>query len=203
MPSYSIDGIVPVVDLAAFVHDTAVLIGDVHIGPGCYVGPGASIRGDFGRIVLEKGSNLQDNCIMHGYPGPDTVIREGGHVGHGAVLHGCVIGRDALIGMNSVVMDGAVIGESAFVAAMCFVKAGFDVPARSLVAGVPGKVLRELSDEEIAWKREGTLDYQELTRRCLATLQEVAPLEAPEPDRPKLAVGVAAPLYATKKKLEP
>jgi phenylacetic acid degradation protein len=198
MPSYSIDGLVPVVDPSAFVHDTAVLIGDVHIGSGCYVGPGASIRGDFGRIVLEKGSNLQDNCVMHGFPGPDTVIGEDGHVGHGAVLHGCVIGRDALIGMNSVVMDGAVVGQSAFVAAMCFVKAGFEVPARTIVAGIPGKVLRELSDEEIAWKREGTHDYQELTRRCRESLVEVTPLDAIEPERPSLNVGTAVPLYTTR-----
>ncbi len=199
MPCYSIDGFVPVVDASAFVHDTAVLIGDVIVGPGCYVGPGASIRGDFGRIVLEKGSNLQDNCVMHGFPGPDTVIGEDGHVGHGAVLHGCVIGRDALIGMNAVIMDGAVIGESAFVAAMCFVKAGFKVPPRTIVAGLPGKVLRDLTDDEIAWKREGTIDYQQLTRRCLDTLTEVASLGEPEPDRGKMAVGTAEPLYTTRK----
>jgi phenylacetic acid degradation protein len=165
MPAYTIDGLVPVVDPSAFVHPMAVLIGDVIVGPGCYVAPGASLRGDFGRIILEEGSNLQDNCVMHGFPGTDTVIERDGHVGHGAVLHGCTIRRNALIGMNAAIMDGAVIGESAFVAAMCFIKAGFEVPARSVVAGIPGKVLRELTEDEIAWKEAGTRDYQELTRR--------------------------------------
>ena len=137
---YSIDGVIPVVHREAFVHPTAVLIGDVIIGPGCYVGPCASLRGDFGRLILERGANLQDSCVMHGFPHTDTVIEEDGHIGHGAILHGCTIKRDALVGMNAVVMDGAVIGESAMVAAMAFVRAGFAVPARSLAAGIPAKI---------------------------------------------------------------
>lgn len=185
---YAFRGLVPVIDPTAFVHPTAVLIGDAIVGPGCYVGPGASLRGDFGRIVLERGSNLQDNCIMHAFPGLDCVIEEDGHVGHGAVLHGCRIARDGMVGMNSVVMDGAVVGQSAFVAAMAFVKAGFQVPPRTLAAGIPAKLLRELSDEEIAWKREGTQAYQQLTRHCHATLVEAEPLRAPEPERPTLPV---------------
>lgn len=185
---YAFRGLVPVIDPTAFVHPTAVLIGDAIVGPGCYVGPGASLRGDFGRIVLERGSNLQDNCIMHAFPGLDCVIEEEGHVGHGAVLHGCRIARDGMVGMNSVVMDGAVVGQSAFVAAMAFVKAGFQVPPRTLAAGIPAKLLRDLSDEEIAWKREGTRAYQQLTRHCHATLVEAEPLNAPEPDRPTLPV---------------
>jgi len=108
---YSIDGVIPVVHHEAFVHPTAVLIGDVIIGPGCYVGPCASLRGDFGRLILKRGANLQDSCVMHGFPHTDTVIEEDGHIGHGAILHGCTIKRDALVGMNAVVMDGAVIGE--------------------------------------------------------------------------------------------
>ena len=136
---YSIDGVIPVVHPEAFVHPTAVLIGDVIIGPGCYVGPCASLRGDFGRLILERGSNIQDGCVMHGFPNTDTVIEEDGHIGHGAILHGCRIGRDALVGMNAVVMDGAIIGESAMVAAMAFVRAGFEVPPRSLAAGIPGQ----------------------------------------------------------------
>ena len=115
---YSIDGVIPVIDPTAFVHPTAILIGDVIVGPGCYVGPAASLRGDFGRLILRRGANLQDTCVMHGFPGTDTVIEEDGHVGHGAVLHGCTIRRDALVGMNAVIMDGAVVGESAIVAAM-------------------------------------------------------------------------------------
>lgn len=147
---YAIDGIVPVVDPSSFVHPTAVLIGDVIVGPGCYIGPSASLRGDFGRLVMQAGGNLQDNCVVHGFPGTDTVMEEDAHIGHGAVLHGCTVKRNALVGMNAVVMDGAVIGESAFVAAMAFVKAGFAVPARTLVAGIPAKIVRQLSDEEIA-----------------------------------------------------
>jgi len=117
MPCYEIDGLVPVIDPSAYVHPTAVLIGDVIVGPRCYVGPAASLRGDFGRLVLHEGSNLQDTCVMHGFPSSDTVVAPDGHIGHGAVLHGCVIERNALVGMNAVVMDEAVIGESSIVAA--------------------------------------------------------------------------------------
>src|SRR5690242_15668908 len=134
---FAIDGMVPVIDPAAFVHPTAVLTGDVIVGPNCYVGPCCSLRGDLGRLVLETGCNIQDNCTMHGFPGTDTVIEADGHVGHGAVIHGARVGRNALVGMNAVAMDGAVIGESAIVAAMAFVKAGFEVAPRTLVAGIP------------------------------------------------------------------
>ncbi|HEX6012699.1 MAG TPA: phenylacetic acid degradation protein PaaY, partial [Geminicoccaceae bacterium] len=120
---YAIEGIAPVVHPTAFVHPTAVLIGDVIVGPRCYVGPVASLRGDFGRLILGEGANLQDTCVMHGFPNTDTVVEEDGHIGHGAVLHGCRIGRNVLVGMNAVVMDGAEIGESSIVAAMAFVRA--------------------------------------------------------------------------------
>src|SRR5512137_1338826 len=173
---YEIDGAIPVVDPAAFVHPTAVLVGDVIVGPGCYVGPAASLRGDFGRLELRAGSNVQDTCVLHGFPGTGTIVEEDGHIGHGAVLHGCIVQRNALVGMNAVVNDNAVIGESAIVAAMAFVRAGMVVPPRMLVAGVPAKVLRSLTETEIAWKLEGTQGYQELTKRCLATMRPVAPL---------------------------
>jgi len=195
---YSIDGVIPVVHREAFVHPTAVLIGDVIIGPGCYVGPCASLRGDFGRLILERGANLQDSCVMHGFPHTDTVIEEDGHVGHGAILHGCTIKRDALVGMNAVVMDGAVIGESAMVAAMAFVRAGFAVPARTLAAGIPAKILRPLTDQDIAWKREGTADYQRLVLRSQRSLKEVQPLSEIEPDRPRVDGGAGIPLYLQK-----
>jgi phenylacetic acid degradation protein len=187
MPAYSFDGLVPIVDSGAFVHPTAVLIGDVTIGAGCYVGPGASLRGDFGRIVLEKGSNVQDNCIMHSFPSFESRVEENGHIGHGAVLHGCIVRRDALVGMNSVLMDGAIVGEASFVAAMSFVKAKFEIPARTLVAGIPAKIVRELTDQEIAWKAQGTAEYQELARVSLATLTECAPLSTAEPGRQRRA----------------
>jgi phenylacetic acid degradation protein len=192
---YAIDGFVPVIDPSAFVHPTAVLTGDVIIGPGCYVGPCASLRGDFGRLVLEAGANIQDSCIMHGFPDADTVIEADGHIGHGAIVHGARIRRNALVGMNAVVMDGAVIGESAIVAAMAFVKAAFEVPARHLAAGMPAKVVRELTAEEIAWKRSATGEYQELTRRCLASLVEAVPLAAPEPGRGRIAAGRTPPKH--------
>jgi phenylacetic acid degradation protein len=185
---YAIEGVIPVIDPSAFVHPTAVLIGDVIIGPGCYVGPNAVLRGDFGRLVMEAGSNLQDTCVVHGFPGSDTVIEVDGHVGHGAVIHGARIGRNALVGMNAVVMDGAVVGESSIVAAMAFVKTGMQVPPKSLVLGAPAKVVRQLSDDEIAWKRKGTLEYQHLAVQCLQEMQEVAPLTAVEPDRRRLRI---------------
>jgi phenylacetic acid degradation protein len=196
---YAIDGMVPVVDPSSFVHPTAVLIGDVIIGANCYVGPGAAMRGDFGRLVMQDGSNLQDNCVVHGFPDTDTVLEVDAHIGHGAILHGCTIKRDALVGMNAVVMDGAVVGECAIVAAMAFVKAGFVVPPRTLVAGIPAKILREVTDKEIEWKRGGTRDYQNLTKRSLATLVECDALAAPEPDRKRLSLkGISEPLYKTR-----
>ena len=197
---YAIDGIVPVVDPTAYVHPSAVLIGDVIVGPGCYVGPCASLRGDFGRLILERGANLQDTCVMHGFPGTDTVVEEDGHIGHGAVLHGCRVGRNALIGMNAVIMDNAIIGESAIVAASAFVKAGVEIPARSLAAGMPAKVIRPLSDEEIAWKSEGTATYQDLTRRSLATMVECEPLSAMEVDRKRIHMPEVIPLVEMKKR---
>ena len=195
---YAIDGIVPVVDPTAYVHPSAILIGDVIIGPDCYVGPCASLRGDFGRLILERGANLQDTCVMHGFPGTDTVVEEDGHIGHGAVLHGCRIKRNALVGMNAVIMDNVVIGEEAIIAASAFVKAGVEIPPRVLVAGVPAKVIRPLSEDEIRWKSQGTATYQDLTRRCLATLHETVPLTAVEPDRKRIEMPDVVPLVATK-----
>jgi phenylacetic acid degradation protein len=186
MPCYAIDDVVPVVDPSAFVHPTAVLIGDVIVGPGCYVGPCASLRGDFGRIVLARGSNVQDACIIHGYPKQDTLVEENGHIGHGSVLHSCVVRRGALVGINAVVMDDAEIGEQAVVAACAFVPVGTRVAARSLVAGIPARVVRMLRDEEIPWYEEGTRAYHDLTRRCLASLRETPPLASAEPGRPRL-----------------
>jgi phenylacetic acid degradation protein len=189
VPCYRLDASTPVVDPTAFVHPTAVLIGDVIVGPGCYVGPAACLRGDFGRIVLEAGSNVQDTCVLHGFPGSDTVVGVDGHIGHGAVLHGCRIGRNALVGMNAVVMDEASIGDDAFVAASSFIKAGFVLPAAHLAAGVPARVIRPLRDDEIAWKSQGTREYQTLARRSAATMVEVAPLAQVEPDRPRIGAG--------------
>ena len=187
------------VDPSAYVHPTAVLIGDVHIGPNCYVGPNASLRGDFGRIVLLAGANVQDNCVMHGFPQQDTLVEENGHIGHGAVLHSCTVRRDALVGMNAVVMDEAEVGERAIVAACAFVPAGMRVAEQTLVAGVPAKVIRLVKDDEVAWKRNGTETYQNLTKRCLATMQEVQPLAHAEANRPTVKAPSVKPLIATKR----
>ena len=195
MAVYSIDGLIPVVDPSAFVHPQAVLIGDVIVGAGCYVGPGASLRGDFGRIIMSAGSNVQDCCVLHSFPSKDTLLEVEAHIGHGAVLHGCIIRRGALIGIGAIVMDDVVVGEEAFVGAASFVRAGFVVPARTLVTGVPARIVRDLKPEELAWKTAGTREYQALTVRCLATLRECQPLPAPEADRPRLGGSPAVPLH--------
>jgi phenylacetic acid degradation protein len=197
---WSINGVTPVVDPTAFVHPSAVLIGDVLVGAGCYIGPAACLRGDFGRIDVRAGANLQDCCVMHGFPGTDTVVEAEGHVGHGAILHGCIVQKNALVGMNAVVNDSAVIGESAIVAAMAFVKAGMIVPPRTLVAGVPAKVVRALTDQELKWKIEATVSYQELARRSLATMVETEALTAVEPGRKRIELPELLPLSTTKAK---
>ncbi|WP_116366064.1 phenylacetic acid degradation protein PaaY [Parahaliea mediterranea] len=199
MPVYRIDGITPVVDPTAYVHETAVLIGDAIVGPGCYVGPHAVMRGDFGRLILEGGANLQDTCVMHGFPGTDTVVEENGHIGHGAVLHGCRIGRNSLVGMNAVVMDGAVIGAESIVAACAFVKARFECAERSMLVGSPAKLLRQVSDDELAWKSRGTAEYQALARRSMATLTPTQPLSEVEEGRARIKVSDVQPLYQSRK----
>jgi phenylacetic acid degradation protein len=195
---YAIDGITPVVDPSAFVHPSAVLVGDVIVGPGAYVGPCACLRGDFGRIVVEAGANVQDTCVMHGFPGKDTVVGTGANIGHGAVLHGCTIGAGALVGMNCVVNDNADIGEDAVVAAMAFVKAEAKIPARSLAAGIPARVLRTLSEEEIAWKRRNATLYQRLAERSAGTMQLVDALTSVEPGRKRIDLPDSIPLSELK-----
>jgi phenylacetic acid degradation protein len=195
---YSIDGLVPVVHPTAFVHESAVLVGDVIVGARAYVGPCACLRGDFGRIVVEEGANIQDTCMLHGFPGKDTVVGAESTIGHGAVLHGCVIGRGALVGMNAVVNDNAEVGEDAMVAALAFVKAEGRVPARSLAAGIPARVLRELSVEEIGWKKDNTLLYQKLAERSAATMKRVEALTAPEPGRKRIDIPGSIPLSEMK-----
>lgn len=195
---YSIEGVTPVVHPSAFVHASAVLIGDVIIGPDCYIGPNACLRGDFGRIRVGEGVNIQDCCIVHGFPEHDTLVEDNGHIGHGAILHCCHIGRNALVGMNAVVMDKAEVGESSIVAAMAFVKAGMVVPPKSLAAGIPAKVVRELSEQEMAWKVEGTALYQHLARRSLATMTETVALTEVEAGRKRILLPEIKPLIEAK-----
>src|SRR5688500_5599682 len=196
---YAIDGITPVVDPSAYVHPSAVLIGDVMVGARAYIGPGASLRGDFGRIVVHEGANIQDTCMLHGFPGKDTVVGAEATVGHGAVLHGCVVGRGALIGMNAVVNDNAEVGEEAIVAALAFVKAEQKISARTLVAGIPARVLRSRSEQELRWKKDNTLLYQELARRSASSMKEVVALPAGESDRKRIDSRGAVPLSELKK----
>jgi phenylacetic acid degradation protein len=192
--TYAIEGVVPVIDPTAFVHPDAVLIGDVVVGAGCYVGPCASLRGDFGRLILEEGSNVQDSCTLHTMPGFDLVISRNGHIGHGATIHSAHIGANAMVGMHSVIMDHATIGESSIVGAMSFVKTGATIPARHLAAGVPARVMRPLNDDDLAMKIEATRQYQELARRCLASLVAAEPLTRFDPGRERLAVDRPLPV---------
>ena len=195
---YAIEDLIPVIDPTAYVHPTAVLIGDVIIGPRCYVGPAACLRGDFGRITLREGANVQDTCVIHGFPESDTIIEIDGHIGHGAVLHGAHIGRNVLVGMNAVVMDRSDIGESSIIAAMSFVREGTIIPPRSLAVGIPAKVVRQLSDKEIAWKMSGTREYQNLAVRSLTSQRPVEPLRAPQADRPRFRGGSSTTLGSVK-----
>ena len=195
---YEIDGIVPVVHPSAFVHESAVLIGDVLVGARAYVGPAACLRGDFGRIVVEEGANIQDTCMLHGFPGKDTVVGPEATIGHGAVLHGCIVRRGALVGMNAVVNDNAEVGEDAMVAALAFVRAESRIPPRALAAGIPARVLRELSAEELGWKKDNMLLYQQLAERSRRSLRRVEALTAPEPGRRRIDIPGSIPLSELK-----
>ena len=181
MAIYSFKGYTPVVHQSSFVHPLAAVTGNVIIGENCYIGPGAAIRGDWGQIILEDGVNVQENCTVHMFPGKSITLKESAHVGHGAIIHGANLGRNCLIGMNTVIMDDAEIGDESIVGAMAFVKAETKIPKRSLVVGNPAKVIRQVSDEMIAWKTKGTELYQQLPANCHETLKEVEPLrEIPE-----------------------
>jgi len=180
---FSFEGVTPVVDSTAYVHPSAVLIGDVIIGPRCYVGGNAVLRGDFGRIEMRTESNVQDNCTVHSLPDFDCVMDERSHIGHGAIIHGAFVGHNVLVGMNAVVLDRARIGRDSIVAAMSFVKMGGEVPPRVLWTGIPGKVARELSDADIKGKSHGTDMYVELAQRCQTGIQRVKPLTEVEQDR--------------------
>ena len=178
---YSFKGYTPVVHVSSFVHPLAAVTGNVIIGKNCYIGPGAAIRGDWGQIILEDGVNVQENCTVHMFPGKSITLKESAHVGHGAIIHGANLGRNCLIGMNTVIMDDAEIGDESIVGAMAFVKAETIIPKRSLVVGNPAKVIKQVTDEMIAWKTKGTQLYQQLPKDCHDSLREVEPLrEIPE-----------------------
>lgn len=183
------DGFIPVVHESAFVHPRAVVTGNVIIGKDVYIGPGAAIRGDWGEIIIKDGCNVQENCTIHMFPGTTVLLHESAHVGHGAIIHGATLGRNCLIGMNAVIMDDAIIGAESIVGALSFVKAGQEIPERVIAAGNPAKVIRDVSDEMIAWKTKGTELYQQLPADCHRSLKEVEPLrEVPENRRSQKAM---------------
>ena len=176
MPAYAYQGITPVVDPTSYVHPLASLIGDVIVGPGCFIAPGASLRGDFGRIVVEGDSSIQDNVTVHANQLRDTIIRRGATIAHGSIIHGCEIGENALIGMNAVILDNAVIGAENLVAALALVKSDTVTPERSLVAGNPAKVVKTFEPHQVTWRNNGEGEYQKLARAALTELVEAQPL---------------------------
>ena len=181
---YSFKGFIPVVDPSAFVHPMATVTGNVVIGKDVYIGPGAALRGDWGGIVIEDGCNVQENCTIHMFPGLTLRLKEGAHIGHGAIIHGANIGRNVLVGMNSVIMDEVEVGDECIIGALSFIQAGTIIPARSLVVGNPGKIIKEVSDEMIAWKTKGTRLYQALPTDCRDSLEECQPLTEMPLNRP-------------------
>lgn len=181
---YSFKEIIPVVHPSSFVHPQAAVTGNIIIGKDCYIGPGAALRGDWGQIILEDGCNVQENCTIHMFPGVTVLLKEGAHIGHGAIIHGATIGKNCLIGMNAVVMDNVELGDECIVGALTFIKQDEKIPVRSLVAGNPGKIIKEVSDEMIAWKTEGTRLYQQLPKECFLYLRPTEPLSSMPPDSP-------------------
>ncbi len=185
---YEYKGFIPVVDESSFVHPLAAVTGNVIIGKNVYVGPSAAIRGDWGCIVIEDGCNVQENCTIHLFPGITMTLKEGAHIGHGAVIHGANIGKNVLIGMNSVIMDNAEIGDESIVGAMTFVKGDEKFPARSLIVGNPARVVRQVSDEMLAWKTKGTTLYQNLPAEMQTHWKPCEPLRSMPEDRPSQEV---------------
>jgi len=183
---YEFNGFRPVVHESAFIHPQAAVTGNVIIGRDVYVGPGAAIRGDWGQIIIEDGCNIQENCTVHMFPGITVVLREGAHIGHGAIVHGAQIGRNCLVGMNAVLMDEVELGDGSIAGALCFIKSGEKIPSRSLVVGNPGKIIREVSDEMLAWKTEGTRLYQQLPAQCHDTLRPCDPLRTVPENQPEM-----------------
>ena len=180
---FEFDGYVPVVHESAFVHPNATVTGNVIIGRDVYIGPGAAIRGDWGQIIIEDGCNVQENCTIHMFPGVTVRLQEGAHIGHGAIIHGASIGRNCLVGMNAVVMDRVVVGDESIIGALAFVAADTVVPARSVMVGNPAKVVKQVTDEMIEWKTQGTKIYQQLPDDCRRGLRPVEPLREVPADR--------------------
>ncbi len=180
---FSFDDFIPVVHESAFIHPNATITGNVVIGRDVYVGPGAAIRGDWGGIVIEDGCNVQESCTIHMFPGVTVVLEKGAHLGHGSIVHGARIGENALIGMNAVIMDNAFVGAGCIVGALCFVPAEMQIPPRKVVVGNPAKIVKDVTDEMLAWKTSGTALYQSLPAQLHATLRACEPLREVPADR--------------------
>lgn len=176
MAFYQFNGIKPVIHPSSFVHPQATVTGNVVIGKDVYIGPGCALRGDWGKIIIEDGCNVQENCTVHLFPGVTVLLKQGAHIGHGAIIHGATIGRNCLVGMNAVIMDDVELGDESIVGALCFIKQGEKIPPRSLVVGNPSKIIKQVSDDMIRWKTEGTRLYQQLPQQCFDTLQQCEPL---------------------------
>ena len=182
---YEFNGYKPVIHPSSFVHPQACVTGNVIIGKDVYIGPGAAIRGDWGEIIIEDGCNVQENCTIHMFPGTTVILKESAHIGHGAVIHGATVGKNVLVGMNSVVMDDVIIGDNCIIGALTFVPANTIIPERKIVVGNPAKVVKDISDDMIAWKTKGTGLYQQLPADCYASLKPCEPLTEVPVDRPK------------------
>ena len=179
----SFNDFIPVVHESAFVHPNATVTGNVIIGSDCYIGPGAAIRGDWGQVIIEDGCNVQENCTIHMFPGVTVLLKEGSHIGHGAVVHGATIGRNCLVGMNAVIMDNVLLGDECIVGALSFLKADGVFERRSLIVGNPARKIKEVSDEMIRWKTEGTALYQQLPKQLFNSWKECEPLRSIPADR--------------------
>lgn len=181
---YEFKGLIPVVDESSFVHPLAAVTGNVVIGKQCYIGPGAALRGDWGGIIIEDGCNVQENCIIHMFPGVTVVVKELAHIGHGAIIHGATIGKNCLVGMNSVIMDNVELGDESIVGALSFVKEGEKIPSRSLVVGNPARILKNVSDDMIEWKTRGTYLYERLPKELFEDWKPCEPLRNIPNERP-------------------
>ncbi len=181
---YKFKGFIPIVHETSFIHPQATVTGNVIIGKHCYIGPGAALRGDWGGIILEDGCNVQESCTIHMFPGVTVLLKEGAHIGHGAVIHGATIGKNCLVGMNSVIMDNVVLGDECIVGALSFIKEGDVFEPRSLIVGNPAKKIKEVSNEMIGWKTKGTQLYQSLPADLLREWEACEPLREIPADRP-------------------
>lgn len=173
---YEFNGYKPVIHESSFIHPLAAVTGNVIIGKDCYIGPGAALRGDWGQIIIKDGCNVQENCTIHMFPGVTVLLKEEAHIGHGAIIHGATIGKNCLIGMNSVIMDNVELGNECIVGALTFIKQDEKIPARSLVAGNPGKIIKQVTDEMVTWKTEGTKLYQALPKEMFESWKSCEPL---------------------------